>query len=741
MNPASEPLGSHDPAAAHHQDQEWDAAPTPDQAIHDVQAQLLAVFETSLDAILMIDDHGVIELMNPAVSRMFGYHREDLIGQNIRMLMPNPDRDAHDGYIAAYLQTGERKVIGTGREVRGLHRDGTLLDLELSVTEMKVGGRRRFTGMLRDIRERKQAEQAARERTRELEDAVAAAEKASRAKSAFLATMSHEIRTPLNAVIGMSDLLMDTHLDTHQEEYVDTIRTSGTALLAVINDILDYTRFETGTVDLHPVAFDLQDCLEEVLAMASVGAGALDLVADLPLDCPRHVIADASRFRQVMINLVQNATKFTQKGEVVVSVRRADEDRSGGAPVLVPSGESQDGATDAPHPVRLRFTVRDTGPGIPAVFLPRLFRPFTQADDRTIREHGGTGLGLAISQQIVQAMGGLIEVSSQEGQGATFAFTVAMAAAPVPAPQVEAGDQVALAGRRVLIIDDNDANRTILERQVTSWGMEAVVAAGAVDALTLLTYDRVFDVMLIDFNMPRLNGLDFAERIDRAPDLGAVPKVLLTSLSDISRRAQDTFAGFHTKPIRSSVLQRLLTRVLTDATRRRHDTQPSHGRQVGPPSPRRTGSDQLSLVADQARAVDGAMRVLLVEDNLPNQRVTQHMLLRSGHLVDIAENGEQAVQALEDRDYDAVLMDLHMPVMDGLSATRRLREILPEARSPWVIAMTASSLPEDRQECQAAGMNDFLLKPVRASELSAALQRIPDEATIAGRTAAGVRAR
>ena len=639
---------------------------------------LAATLESTADGILVVEPDGRISSVNRKFAEMWGLPISALEGYEVgEALDPVLDQlaDRHV-FIDAITQLATQPDAESNDTVQ--FRDGRTFERysEPQRVEGAVVGR---VWSFRDVTERKRLE-------KELAQARDKALESSKLKSEFLATMSHEIRTPMNGVIGLTGLLLDSGLTEAQHQYADGVRASGEALLGIINDILDFSKIEAGKLELETVDFNLAEAIDDVASLVAESARAkgLELVAYCQPEVPTMVRGDVGRLRQILLNLASNAVKFTDRGEVVI--------RAG---LSVPATAES---------VTVHIEVVDTGIGIAPATAERLFEPFSQADASTTRRYGGTGLGLAICRRLCEAMGGTIGVDGHPGHGSTFWLDLPFARPKVtePTPRTNPG----LAGLRVMVVDDNETNRLVLGAQLLAWDITADVAPNGSVALDRLRHaadaGRPYDLALVDMAMPGMDGLELARTVSTDPTLRSVRLILLSSLIVGSEEAAR--AGFVvrlTKPARLSQLH--------DAIQRAMGPPPVAPPVAAPPSPG----------ASHSRG-----RLLIVEDNAINQAVAKGMAAKLGFDCDVAGNGVEALHALARRRYDAVLMDCQMPEMDGFEATAEIRRGPAPTNCVPIVAMTASALVQDRDRCLAAGMDDYLAKPIKAGELEAVLARV-----------------
>ena len=815
-----------------------------DRELRESGKQVRVILDNTVDGIITINERGIVESFNHAAEQIFGYCASEVVGNNVKMLQPEPYHSEHDNYLRNYMNTGKKKIIGMVREVTGLRKDGVAFPLDLSVSEVLINEKRVFTGIIRDITERKTAETQLKERTKLLalgrdigsilvqsynidvmlnkcaeaviehldaafariwllneEDQVLElmasagmythidggharvpvgkfkigliakerkphltnnvlndlrvsnkdwarqegmvafagypliveesllgviamfslsklpdsvlyalgsvstqialginrkqaeknlvtardeAEAATRAKSDFLASMSHEIRTPMNAIIGMSELLGETQLTDEQREYINIFRNAGNNLLGVINDILDFSKIESGHLTLEQTSFDLGSILEEVSDMMAfrVQEKGLEFIVSLSPDIPNVIVGDPIRLHQVLVNLVSNAEKFTEKGEIVISVEC-------------------EGVVDSE--VTITFSVKDTGIGIQKEKLEAIFQSFSQADTSTTRKYGGTGLGLSISQRIVSMMGGRINVESKEGEGSLFSFTVRFGIDEEYQKEHDA-NEVDMNGIRVLIVDDNATNCMLLRKTLTSWGAVATVTKSGNECLPELKKavesGNMYKLVLLDYQMPGMDGLEVTKRIKEDPDLNTTT-ILLTS-SDIGNMASLNIkelglSGYIRKPVKQSKLRATINSSLGLA-----EIEKSKSNIKAEP-----------LYTEQSK------RILLVEDNEDNKNLILAYLRKTPHKIDTAENGKIAVEKFKSGSYDLVLMDIEMPVMDGYAATKEIRkwEKYKSMETTPVIALTAHAMKEHEQKSIDAGCNGHVIKPIKKARL------------------------
>ena len=597
------------------------------------------------------------------------------------------DREMVTGIIEKALQEKEYPSF----EHRVVRPDGTLriISADGKVVLDEDGNPIKMVGITLDITEQKQFEA-------ELEQARDAALESARLKSEFLANMSHEIRTPMNGVIGMTGLLLDTDLNDEQRDYAETIRQSSDSLLTVINDILDFSKIEAGKLHFETLDFDLRNVVEGAVDLFAERAHVkeLELISNIDANVPTPLRGDPGRLRQVLVNLLGNALKFTERGEVVLCIGLEKETDTGAV---------------------LNFRIRDTGIGISADAQKRLFQAFVQADGSTTRKYGGTGLGLAISKQLVEAMGGEISVKSEEGKGSTFKFTAHFKKQPAGAIAAQP-EKAQLENVRVLIVDDNATNRKVLLRQTASWGMNATAVESAARALKVLreatSEGQPFDLALLDLHMPETDGFDLARAIKADSAIAGVRLVLMPSYGlrgDAQLARILGIAAYLMKPVRQSQLFDCLATVM--AERLQTDELPDA-----------PGNLVTRHTLEEARLLS-RRRILVVEDNPVNQKVATRQLEKLGQFSDVAANGREAIEALERTQYDIVLMDCQMPEMDGYEATAEIRRREGSTKHTVIIAMTANAMEGEREKCLAAGMDDYISKPIKPEKLREALER------------------
>ena len=636
-----------------------------------------SLVHNATDLITVLDEHAIALYQSPSSERVLGYGPADIVGTRLtNLLHPSNKKQAIDEFAAAYERPGE--TVSVHFVVR--HRDGRWITLEGSATNLlNDPSVRGFVLNSRDVTER---ERVAAELSAARDEALSA----SVTKSQFLASMSHEIRTPMNAIIGLTELLLDTPLEREQREFAQGAQGAADGLLGIINDILDFSKVEAGKLEIEAVPFDLGDLVEDVAALLGgiANGKGVELLAHRTPEVPTALVGDPTRLRQILLNLSSNAVKFTKHGEVVIRVRLLEDNDSS---------------------VRVRFEVSDTGVGIAAADMDRLFDPFSQADASTTRRFGGTGLGLAIVKQFVELMGGEVGVDSTVDVGSTFWFELPLG------KQLDVAERAvsvpALAELHALIVDDNATNRLILREQLASWGMASAEAGHAVHALELLRAAAAdgtpFDVVVLDLNMPDMDGLELARAIGADPAIVGPHLFMLSSSGRVARDVAQAagLSGTLTKPVRHSELFNCLMEGLA---------MPAEHVMSEP-------------VATVVEPTTSGGCLLLVEDNTMNQLVATKLLAKLGYDVTVAGNGIKALAAMEHTEFDAVLMDCQMPEMDGYEATREIRRREGTTRHTPVIAMTAAAMQGDREECLAAGMDDYLTKPIRADALGEMIAR------------------
>ncbi|MCX8110266.1 MAG: PAS domain S-box protein [Syntrophorhabdaceae bacterium] len=795
------------------------------KSLQEREARIRAILDNSVEGIITINEEGVIEDFNPAAEYIFGYAAHEVLGQDVSILMPAPYSSEHKGYIKKYLTTGEKKVIGKRIEIIGRRKDGNKFPMEISISEVKIGERSIFTGLLRDITERKKTEEELKKLSRAIEHSSAVviitdfdgiieyvnpkftqvtgytreeamgkrpnivksgetpleeykklwdtiksgeewtglfhnkkkngdyywvstsispvkdskgnithfvgiqeditqikkaeeelikakeiAETANKAKSIFLASMSHEIRTPMNAIIGMADLLMDTQLNSDQLRYVQVFKHAGENLLNIINDILDLSKIESGRLEIESIGFDIIELIEKTCDVMSIKGyeKGLEMACRIHRDVPQRIIGDPVRIRQVLINLIGNAIKFTERGEVVIEVSS------------VKQGSVVNG-TDVQHEIEvdplgsdrviLKFSVRDTGIGIPKEKINTIFDKFTQVDASTTRKYGGTGLGLTISKSLVRLMGGDLWVESEIGKGSTFSFTIPSAVQEGYFDRLS-DKETEIENLRILIIDDNATNRMILTETISNWCQEVQEAESGHQGIKKLKDAKQkgisFSLILLDYHMPEMDGFEVAETIRKDPSISDIPIIMLTSdyaRQHAARSKELNISSFITKPIKRSELLTAIFNVSGDILK----------------------IDGLYRPEEKKEAFEDLrkLKILISEDTEDNRLLIKSYLKNTPYELHFAENGDEAVRLYKEGRYNLILMDIQMPVMDGYEATRQIRKWEMESgieKTP-VVALTAFALKEEIQKSIDAGCDAHISKPIKKTALIEVIER------------------
>ncbi len=645
-----------------------------------------AMMNTLNDGLVLINNTGIIENINVSACNLFGYSKLELLGKNIKMLMPSSHKENHDMYLSKYLATGNASIINKGgKRLIGLRKDRSTFPLDLMISEMRVNDKIKFTGIIRDDTQRLKNEN-------ELIDAKNEAQIGAETKSKFLASMSHEIRTPMNGVLGMVELLQDTKLDHQQKDILKTIADSGNALLDIINDILEYSKIEAGKIELEYIIFNLERTIYDVTRLLLIKAEEknLELIFYYHTDCPAYVTGDAGRIRQVLLNLVGNAIKFTHEGQVIIEVKTIKSDTNN---------------------YNLRFEIIDSGIGIDEQAKKRLFESFSQADNSTSRKYGGSGLGLSISKQLIHLMNGRIDVESEHGKGSVFWFELHLK----PSESPKAIKQSELDNIKILIIDDNALNVKILKAQLEKLNMRVIKVSNPENIIPIMEQanneNDSFQLVIINNVVADLSGESIGLKIKKQKPLNEIPLILLASdakSGDAIRYKEIGFCSYLTKPILSDLLYKTLSRVLG----LKNDDKNS------------VFLTRHSVLEEETETNKHDIKfkghILLVEDIIINQKVALGLMANFGLKIDVANNGQEALDMFKQNSYDLILMDCQMPIMDGYEATTKIRET---NETITIVALTANALASDRIKCTQTGMSDYLAKPFNREQLIEILSR------------------
>ena len=683
-----------------------------EKELQESEEKFRAVADSAQNALIVIDNNGNVLFWNASAEKSFGYAYSEIIGQNFHeLLTPKRFYQKHKKAFTVFQETGKGPAIGKTIELQAVRKSGEEFPVELSLSAIKLKDKWHSVGIVRDITERKQAEEELKKTNQELEKAVdlanqmtARAEAANIAKSEFLANMSHEIRTPMNAVIGFTDMLLDTNLDNNQIDYAETIRNSGNALLSLINDVLDFSKIEAGEMDFEEIDFDPELLAYDVceLIRPRIGSKSVEILCRIGDRLPSYVKGDPARFRQVLINLMGNSSKFTESGEIELSLDIEEE---------------------KDNQVKLHAAIRDTGIGIPKDKLSAIFSPFQQADGSTTRKYGGTGLGLSICKKISKFMSGDVwaepatsnEQPVNQSPGSTFHFTAWFEKAEDK--EVRKFTPVSLTGRKALIVDDNQTNLDILTHLLESVGMRVVALRNGADVVPTLTNSfesgDPFDSCIIDIQMPGMSGYEVVKQIRNYQlSTQSLPLLALSSLMerDAKKCEEAGFNGFLSKPIRRKKLYRMLERMI--------GKKKVEGRKV------EAVKEKIITQYSVREEMKHSVHILLAEDNPVNQKLAKMMLTKAGYQVEVADNGKEAVEkyTASPEDFDLIFMDVQMPEMDGLEATREIRKQSTIKRIP-IVAITAHAMKGDREKCIEAGMDDYITKPIKRENVFGILEK------------------